>query len=962
MQISNVRLVSNEPYLVLNNSSSGTRIATHIQRELRTCDSFRFYVAFLTQDGIAILFQTLLELQKKRIKGQILVSQYLNFTDPLALKTLLKFSNIHARIMTEGSMHSKGYFFVRTKEKSERYIIGSSNWTASALCKNIELNIHLETPAESRLALQVKEEFNLQFERATRLSDEVIKSYSLVYNASKQPFECSLENETGINKAQFKQTQLLMPNRMQLSALNSLTKLRKDGKFKALIISATGTGKTYLSAFDVKALQAKRMLFVVHRENIARAAMSSFKKVFGESKTLGMYSGSDQEPEADFVFATVQTLSREKNLLRFKRNTFDYIIVDESHRTGAASYARFLDHFKPGFLLGMTATPERSDGADILSYFDHNIAYEIRLQAALQEEMLCPFHYFGVTDLIINGEEVKDDSDFNRLIKNERVNRIIEKAKLYGCDDGIVRGLVFCSRVDEAHALSREFNKRGFKTLALDGDTPEEIREEAILRLESASNALDKIDYLFTVDIFNEGVDIPQCNQIILLRPTQSSIIFVQQLGRGLRRVETKEKYLTVIDFIGNYKNNYLIPIALWGDRSYDKDRLRRLLVSGSDCLPGTSTINFDEISREKIFASINSANMQLFRDLQQDFVSLQTRLGKIPLMVDFLDHDLRDPSSFANYSKSFYAFSKKMAPEAIPQISKTANCILEGLWRDSFTGTSLEEPLLLLNLLGSPSVKRVSFQKKYKDLTGCSMAQGRWESAASSLNLQFMQENVKGKLVTFAAKYGIHLLEINENCIKRTSQFEELISNNTFKTYLSDLALYAQKTFLLDFDPKKYVKGFVRNRKYRRSDVFRILGASLNPNPQTVGGYLISTNKKWCPLFITYKKESNISSSIRYEDCFIDQNSMDYFSKNNRSMNSPDVRYFYNLNDKQRMLLFVQKSNDEGIAFYYLGDVHPDPKTFREEFMADKKTSVVRMKLNLVSPVDEDLYEYITQ
>jgi len=949
-----------EPHLVLNNASSGTRVLTHIQRELQYCDAFRFYVAFVTQDGIASLSQVLQELHSRSIKGRILVSQYLNFTPPVALKTLLKFPAFDVRIATAGAMHAKGYYFTRSREQLEHYLIGSSNWTARALSTNTELNIQVATPTDSALARSVGNDFEVQFSHASRLTAEVIEAYTITYEKAKQALHRSSGIDLSIDPRSSDLSGVIKPNGMQLVALQSLAKLRDSGKSKALIISATGTGKTYLSAFDVQASQAQRMLFVVHRENIARAAMATFKKVFGNTKTCGIYSGSDRQGDADFLFATVQTLSRAEHLQRFVPQTFDYIIVDESHRAGAASYARFLDHFNPRLLLGMTATPERTDGADIFRYFDYNIAYEIRLQEALKEEMLCPFHYFGVTDLTINGEEVEEDADFNRLTAGERVKRILEKTELYGCDDGIIRGLVFCSRVEEARALSQEFNKRGYRSLALDGESNEAVRENAIRRLEQEQNGTDKLDYLFTVDIFNEGVDIPQCNQIVFLRPTQSAIVFVQQLGRGLRQVEGKEKYLTVIDFIGNYKNNYMIPIALWGDRSYDKDRLRRLLTAGSEGLPGTSSISFDKISRERIFESINSANTKLLKDLQQEFESLRIRLGRIPMMNDFLVHDLRDPSAFADYSKSFYAFSRKAAPSEVAQISRNADEVLKGYSYDSFTGCSMEEPLLLSHLLDSSTVKKATLQDDYKRLTSCSVSDGRWVSAARSLNLLFIRDNVNGRLITIGEKLSLKILEDRNDGFYRTAQFEELTKDKVFVAYLRDLATYAMQTFLTDFDASRFTEGFVRYRKYRRADVFRILGAPQNPVAQNVGGYLISPDMAWCPLFVTYEKKTNIAATTQYEDAFLDKSTMNYFTKSKRKLRSPDVQFFLNLKANQRVPLFVKKSNAEGLSFYYLGDVRPDTQSFTEQLMADRKTPVVRMKILLDQPVEEGLYEYI--
>ncbi len=239
--------------------------------------------------------------------------------------------------------------------------------------------------------------------------------------------------------------------------------------------------------------------------------------------------------------------------------------------------------------------------------FDYNVAYEIRLQQAMKEEMICPFHYFGISELKIDGKVIGDKTEFSKLTSKERVRNIIEKIEYYGFSGDRVKGLIFCSRKEEAVALSTKFNEYGYRTCALLGIDNQIERESAIKRLEQDEYE-GALDYIFTVDIFNEGVDIPGVNQVVMLRPTQSAIIFVQQLGRGLRKKENKE-YVVVIDFIGNYDKNFLIPIALSGDQTYNKDTIRRFVTEGNRVIPGCSTVNFDAITRERIYASIDQAN-----------------------------------------------------------------------------------------------------------------------------------------------------------------------------------------------------------------------------------------------------------------------------------------------------------------------------------------------------------------
>jgi superfamily II DNA or RNA helicase len=679
-----------QPELLVNHKQPPKKVLSTVIDELNNCEAFYISVAFVTSNGVATLMNTLQSLEEKGITGKILVSDYLKFTEPEALRKLLKFSNIELKISTNENSHSKGYIF-----KSNDYfnlIIGSSNLTANALSTNKEWNLKVSGLNNSAIVEKVLGEFKADFSKSKDVTIDFIETYSIEYD----------KRLLSSNKAKLFLSEgaeeKIEPNSMQIEALENLKLLRSSKKEKALLISATGTGKTFLSAFDAKEFNPKKLLFVVHRLNIAKKSLESFRLIFGHKKTMGLFSGNNRDLECDFIFSTVQTISKEDNLKQFSNTHFDYIIIDESHRAGADSYLRLIDYFKPKFLLGMTATPERTDGEDIFSLYDHNIAYEIRLNRAMEEDILSQFHYFGVTDLFVDDSIIEDTKQFNLLAREERVDRIIEQARFYGSDNGITRGLVFCSRNDEAKAISEKFNSRGFKTVALSGDTLEKDREKAIERLETDDLA-NKLDYIFTVDIFNEGIDIPRVNQILMIRPTNSAIIFVQQLGRGLRKTEGKG-YLTVVDFIGNYKNNYLIPIALYGDTSYNKDSLRKLITSGSTMIPGSSTINFDEISKERIFEAIDSANMQLFKDLKTDFQLLKYKLGKSPMMMDFPEHGSRDPFLFVEYAKSYLNFVIKIEPETLPSFDKKSTKLIELFSKEINNAKRIEECLILKELI----------------------------------------------------------------------------------------------------------------------------------------------------------------------------------------------------------------------------------------------------------------------
>ncbi len=941
------------PQLIVNDRKAGKKVLTSIENGLKSCDEFWLSVAFVTTSGVATIINTLKELENKNKKGKLLVSQYLNFTNPEALRRILQFKNIDLRISVDRKFHSKGYLF----KNGSLYdlIIGSSNLTQEALSNNVEWNLKVSATNESSIIYDALKEFSSEFEIATKVDSSFIDKYEILYEKQKKLNENAFEVQQEIEQIN------ILPNSMQVEALQNISKQRNEGKRKSLLISATGTGKTYLSAFDAKSFKTKTLLFVVHRANIAKAAMKTFKSVFGNSRSMGLYSGDSKELDKDFIFSTVQTISKEDNLKQFSVNHFEYIIIDESHRAGAESYHRILNHFESKFLLGMTATPERTDGFDIFKLYEYNIAYEIRLNRALDEGMLCPFHYFGITDVSVNNKMLDEKSDFSLLVSSERINHIIEKIKFYGCDDGNVRGLVFCSGKEECANLSGEFNLRGYKTVALTGDSSEEQRGKAINQLES-DDPKDKLDYIFTVDIFNEGIDIPRVNQIIMLRPTQSAIVFVQQLGRGLRKIENKE-YLTVLDFIGNYSNNFLIPIALYGDTSYNKDSLRKLISSGSRFIPGASTINFDEISRKRIFDAIDAANMQLKKDLVADYKMLKFKLGRIPMMSDFFNYSMRDAQLYVNYAKSYFNFVQEQEQILQGQLNKSEIKLLELFCCEINNSKRVEECVILKELIQKGRVKILQIQKLIKDKYNYSVNFETIESAVANLNFEFVTENYKKKLMTVKEIYGYNILKKIKDELVIEPEFNKVLLNETFKLFLLDSVNFSIYSFDQLFDTEKFHEGFVLYRKYSRKDVFRILNWDKNPVAQNVGGYIISRDKSNCPIFVNYHKEDDISSTTKYEDGFINNSTFEWMSKSNRTLESPDVKAIQNYKLGMRLPLFIKKNNDEGSDFYYMGEVAPLENSFEQKKMDDdngKKVSVVKLKFLLSPPVEESLYNYI--
>lgn len=450
------------PQFVSNNYTEGHKVLSSIEDELLACQEFLISVAFITMGGITPLLQTFKELEERGIPGRILTTDYLMFTEPRALETLHKLKNIEIKIyVTNNSpkgFHTKGYVF--KKDEMYRIIVGSSNMTLSALTTNKEWNTKVVSTNQGEYVKSIIKEYKELWNSQEALNyDDYIDVYAREYARNQ-----IIQHQKEITKKEeipSLDMYRLQPNSMQVGFIQNLRKIYESGENRALLISATGTGKTYASAFAMRELGFKRVLFLVHRNQIARQAMKSFQKVFGRKISMGLLSGQHQDYDSDYLFATVQTLSKEDTLRKYDPTAFDAIIIDEAHHSAANSYTKIMDYFTPLLWLGMTATPDKRDdhlkGKNIYEIFKHQIAYEIRLQDAMEEDLLCPFHYFGITDLKMISDEGKSKEEkvenFRYLTSDDRVQNVMEKADYFGYSGDRVKGLIFCSRIDEARKL-----------------------------------------------------------------------------------------------------------------------------------------------------------------------------------------------------------------------------------------------------------------------------------------------------------------------------------------------------------------------------------------------------------------------------------------------------------------------------------------------------------------------------
>lgn len=549
----------------MRNSFTGRE--NHLVHYLYDCieraERIRFIVAFLMESGAKLLGNQLADAARRGIPIQILTGKYLAITEPSAIYHLYNVlgNNVDIRFFSDRvrSFHPKAYLF-EYKDDSE-IIIGSSNISHSALTSGVEWNYRLRRSLAPTDYDMFSNTFNELFcQHSVPAADEELKAYSLSW---RKPRLVVLEPHRELPKVP-------EPTGAQIEALYHLSQARDEGIDKGLVVAATGVGKTYLSAFDSR--EFKKILFIAHREEILQQAAKTFTSVRPKDR-IGFYTGKQKDEGADILFATVQTLARDAHLQNFSPDTFDYIVVDEFHHAAADSYVKAIRHFLPEFLLGLTATPFRTDNKDIFALCGDNVIYEIYLKDAIQRGLLVPFRYFGIYDAtdysqveIRNGQYVIEQLE-EELSRKERAELILGKYSLMAGK----RTLGFCVSIDHAEYMANYFADNGVRAVAVHSGDQRNAnvmdRKQAIQHLEQR-----KLDVIFAVDIFNEGVDIPALDTVMFLRPTESFIVFLQQLGRGLRKYKDKE-YLTVLDFIGNYKRAHYIPALLAGENPLKETR-----------------------------------------------------------------------------------------------------------------------------------------------------------------------------------------------------------------------------------------------------------------------------------------------------------------------------------------------------------------------------------------------------
>ena len=912
----------------LTNYTDTTFLAT-IQTNLRMCKEFCFSVSFIKKAGLVLLMNDIRSAIERGAKGKLITSTYQNFTDVESLNSFLKlaltFDNFECHLddecfydernYTTNGFHTKGYLF-DFGDRCE-VIVGSSNITRYALLKNIEWDLVVDCQKQDEAYQNACREFNDLWSKTYELTQEHINLYAQKLNFAIERWDMDYDLAE----------QRIKPNYMQRKALKELNRNRAIGISRALVVSATGSGKTYLAAFDAMNFAPNRLLYVVHEGSILRKSLETFQEVFGGLKTCGMYTGEAKELEADFIFTT--NVSMCNSLELFDKKEFDYIIIDECHHAVASTYRRIIEYFEPEFLLGLTATENRMDNQDVVELFGNNIPYELRLRDAIINDLIVPFHYYGIRDELI--DYGLTDSAERRLIaqmsNEENCDFIYQQIEKHRPQGQKLKALAFCRNIQHARMM-KENMEEYYHTAFLSGKNKTGERIRAYNDLQSDNKELE---ILFAVDILNEGVDIPGVNMVLFLRPTESSTIFIQQLGRGLRKFQNKS-HVTILDFIGNsYKRSVHIALAL-GSLSKGYILEKKLLKSmvREDFKPlgleeyGVK-ISIDDLSKEEILHHIDKENFNQIRYLKKDYQNFKDYL-KTPTFPKHMDYVNSD------YAPNLLKFMKIRIDG---KKTESYYGFLKGIGEDVPLFT--EEQIAAIAYLSSmlPLVRRHEFliaQCLLNDITSESQIRqilsneiGGYTDEQFDHALRFMVEGgaviADGEQIIFACD-----------------------ADPEFKEFVSDLLNYGLSQYGVRY--KDDEEDFLLYQDYRQDQA--LLKILENPKHNQYGTYYKNGNMY---IFAGLKKDDSVQDHLNYKDKFLDNETFQWESIANIS--DKDV-------EKQRTskqaFIFVRKVKVENgitlpFTFVGTGQLH-NPRT-------DATTNgSILYDIHMDTPLPDDLME----
>lgn len=801
----------------VTNSITGNKqyLINRLKTSIKNATTIDIIVSFLMESGVKLLLQDLKEALNRGVKIRILTGNYLKITQPQSLyllKSELK-DKVDLRFYNNPnkSFHPKAYMFHNPID-SEIYI-GSSNISRGALTSSIEWNYRfLKSTAPNDFKVFYDTFEDLFNNHSLIITDEVLKDYSKQWtrpNIYKDIEKEESKEDNVIN--------IFEPRGAQIEALYSLEKSREEGFDKGLVVAATGIGKTYLSAFD--SAKYNKILFVAHREEIIKQAAQSFKNV-RNSDDIGFFYSNQKDTKNSFIFALVQTLGKEQYLNEeyFSKDYFDYIIVDEFHHAVSSNYKKIIDYFTPKFLLGLTATPERLDSKDVFALCDYNMVYEVRLKDAINKGWLVPFRYYGIYDETVNYEDIDykngkyDDKQLEEaLMLNKRGEVILNHYLKYNSK----RAIGFCTSRHHAEYMAKVFNENNIPSAAVYSGEKGEYSEERNIALSKLTSGELKV--IFSVDMFNEGLDVPAIDMVMFLRPTQSPTIFLQQLGRGLRKFKDK-KYLNVLDFIGNYKKANLVPFLLSG-KEYSASECKKN-KQGDYEFPEECIVDFD-FKIIDIFKKQAEREMRVKDKVKEQFEIVSQMLGYRPSRVElftYMDDEVyqnirsKAMNPFSNYLEYIKENDKLTHDEEILYNSRGREFI--NMIETTSMSKTYKMPVLLAFYNDGDVKMEISEDDIYKSFYNFYRKGSNKVDMLKDKGTREFENWDKKKYVSLANNNPIKFLlkthgeffKEKEQClIALQDDLKDIISNEAFKKHMKDA---------IDFRVESYYKNRFFNRK----------------------------------------------------------------------------------------------------------------------------------------------------